>query len=118
MKPGIEWTKDWLCGLEPKLEIKASEELLEIFYGFWSWSKLEAKSKSTKQRYTAALHALGGYLVEEAGKGYRCDKSIQEFIMSYIDSGEGPLIHHENKTWQKELDAVCRKLYQYLANQC
>jgi hypothetical protein len=38
--------------------------------------------------------------------------------MSYIDTGEGPLIYHDNETWQKELDAVCRKLHKYMASKC
>ncbi len=62
MKPTNEWIRDWSCGLEPKLEMKSSEELLVIFNDFWNWAGLEIKSKSTKQRYSAVLHTIGGYL--------------------------------------------------------
>ena len=118
MKPATEWTTDWRYGVEPNQERKTSEELLLIFHEFWGWAGLDKKSKSTKQRYSVALHALGGYLVEEAGNGHRGNKSIQDFLKHYIDSGDGPLIHNDNEAWQNELDTVCRKLYKYLAAQC
>ena len=118
MKPATEWIADWRNGVKPDQERKTSEELLLIFQEFWNWAGLDKKSKSTKQRYSVALHALGGYLVEEVGNGHRGNKSIQRFLTYYIDSGEGPLIHYDNETWQNELDTVCRKLYKYLAAQC
>ncbi|MEJ2620121.1 MAG: hypothetical protein P8163_07630 [Candidatus Thiodiazotropha sp.] len=59
MKPSSNWTKDWRYGLEPRLEMLVAGELLIIFQAFWDWFDLDAKSKSTKQRYAAALHALG-----------------------------------------------------------
>jgi hypothetical protein len=118
MKPTTEWIKDWHAGLQPRLETQAAGELLDIFQAFWSWSDLDAKSKSTKQRYAGSLHALGGYLVGEVGNGHRGNKSLQEFIMSYIDAEEGPLIYHDNEVWQKELDTVCRKLHKYMASKC
>jgi hypothetical protein len=116
MKPTTEWIKDWCAGLQPRLETQIAEELLDIFQAFWSWSDLDAKSKSTKQRYAGALHALGGYLVKEVANGHRGDKSLQEYVMSYIDTGEGPLIYYANEAWQKELDTVCRKLHKYMAS--
>jgi len=116
MKPENAWKDDWRCGLDPELELKVAKELVEIFQEFWKWSSLEARNRSTKQRYAAGLHALGGFLVEEAGNGRRGNRSTREFIMSYIDCGEGPLIHPDNEAWQKELDTVCRKLYKYLVS--
>jgi hypothetical protein len=118
MKPTTEWIKDWRTGLHPRLETQTAEELLHVFKTFWDWSNLDKKSKSTKQRYASSLHALGGYLVKEVVNGHNNNKPIQEFIMSYIDTGEGPLIYHDNETWQKELDAVCRKLHKYMASKC
>ncbi len=118
MKPTNDWITDWHYGVKPSQEEKTSEELLEIFQDFWSWCNFETKSRSTKQRYSAALHALGGYLVEKTGNGHRGSKVIREFLKGYIDSGDGPLIHPDNETWQNELDRVCRKLYKYLAAKC
>ena len=117
MKPETKWVTDWRYGIEPNIEKMTSEELLEIFRDFWNVASLEIKSKSTKQRYAGALHALGGHMVEEAGNGNRGDKSIYNFLKVYIDSGDGPLIHHDNEVWQNELDTVCRKLYKYLTAQ-
>lgn len=118
MKPDKKWITDWHHGVEPELEKKTSEELLIAFQDFWNSTCLDAKSKSTKQRYTGALHALGGYLVEEAVNGKRGNKSIYDFLKSYIDCGDGPLIYHDNEAWQSEFDTVCRKLYKFLAAQC
>jgi len=117
MKPEKEWITDWRNGVKPTQEKKTSEELLLIFQEFWNWASLDKKSKSTKQRYSVALHSLGGYLVEEVGNENRGNKSTHDFLMHYINSGEGPLIHHDNETWQNELDTVCRKLFKYLASQ-
>ena len=118
MKPTNNWIEDWSCGEKPKLEQKTAEELIIILDKFWNWAKLESKSKTTKQRYSAALHSLGGYLVEEAGNGFRDNKEIREFLEEYIDSEGGPLIHHDDDLWQNELDTACRKLYKYLLANC
>jgi len=117
MKPTNDWIKDWRYGAATSQEEKISIELLRIFEDFWGWSNIEKKSKSTRQRYSAALHSLGGYLVEEVGKGHCASKTTHEFLKGYIDSGCGPLIHHDNESWQNELDTVCRKLFQYLLSQ-
>ena len=114
MKPTENWVKDWCYGVEPKLEEKTAAETIKEFHAFWTWANLESKSKTTKQRYSAALHALGGHLVKETGKGVRSDMGIREFLKRYVDSDGGPLIHHDNETWQDELDTVCRRLYKYL----
>ncbi|MEA3486594.1 MAG: hypothetical protein U9R20_02965 [Thermodesulfobacteriota bacterium] len=118
MKPTNDWITDWHYGVEPSQEKRTSKELLGIFQDFWGWADLENKSKSIKQRNSAALHALGGYLVEETGNGHRGSKTIFGFLKGYIDSGDGPLIHHDNEAWQNELDTVCRKLYKYLITRC
>jgi len=109
---------DWRCGIIPSQEDQTANELIEIFKDFWSWANLETKSKSTKRRYSAALHALGGYLVEETAKGNRGTKKIIEFLKEYIDTEEGPLIHYDNEAWQAELDTVCRRFYKYLNSRC
>lgn len=114
MKPTHKWIKDWNFGIEPSLEKETAEELIRLFQEFWEWANLESKSKTTKQRYSAALHTLGGYLIEETEKGVRENRGIWDFVKSYIDSGDGPLIYHGNEAWQEELDTVCRKLYKFL----
>ncbi len=115
MKPNKKWIEDWRYGVEPRLEENTAEELIKEFQAFWNWAVLDSKSKTTKQRYSGALHALGGYMVEETGKGKRANREIGEFLKGYVDSGDGPLIHHDNEAWQDELDMVCRKLYKYLS---
>jgi hypothetical protein len=39
---------------------------------------------------------------------------IREYLESYVASGDGPMIYHDDETWQDDLDTVCRKLYKYL----
>lgn len=117
MNPADDWIRDWRHGSDPKLEKRISEQLIRIFQGFWNWANLDSKSKSTQRRYSAALHALGGYLVEEAGTWDKVPDTSQELLNGYIDSGHGPLIHHDNEAWQNELDTVCRKLHKYVKAQ-
>ncbi|MBB3062836.1 hypothetical protein [Microbulbifer rhizosphaerae] len=118
MKPTEDWIKDWRYGVDPNLEKSVSEGLIEIFKDFWLWANLDTKSKSTQQRYSAALHALGGYLIEQIGNSTIYSGTTQDFLAGYIDAGEGPLIYQDNEGWQNELDTVCRKLYKYLGSQC
>ena len=114
MKPTEKWVEDWLYGLGPTLEEKTAKELIKEFQAFWTWANLESKSKTTKQRYSVALHSLGGHLVKETGKKSRSDMGIRKFLKRYVDSGGGPLLHHDHERWQDELDTVCRRLYKYL----
>ena len=114
MKSTADWIKDWRCGLNANLEERVSEGLIDIFQDFWAWADMDSKSKTTQRRYSAALHALGGYLVQQVGTGTEVPATVQEFLSGYIDSGDGPLIYHDNEAWQNELDAVCRKLHKYL----
>jgi len=116
MEPNNRWIDDWRYGVKPSLEKQTSEELIKIFQGFWLWANLDEKSKSTKQRYLTALHALGGYLVAETGNEQRENKDIEAFLRCYIDSTGAPLIHHDDERWQDELDTVCRKLNKYLTS--
>ena len=118
MKPTESWIKDWHFGEDPNLERKVSEELVNVFKDFWVWADLDAKGMATQRRYSAALHALGGYLVEEIGNGAETSSTVRSFLKGYIDTGEGPLIYHDNEEWQNELDTACRKLYKYLTKQC
>jgi hypothetical protein len=118
MIPTENWLKDCRCGLDPNLEKRVSEELVEIFQAFWDWANLDTRSRTTQQTYSGAPHALGGYLVEEVGNGVQFPETTQEFLRAYIDSGDGPLVHHDNEAWQNDLDRVCRKLYRYIDTQC
>lgn len=114
MKPTKQWIKDWRYGVDTKPEKRVSEGFIKIFTGFWIWANVDTKSKTTQQRYSTALHALGGYLIAQIGNGANVSGTTQEFLAGYLDAGEGPLIHHHNESWQNELGTVCRKLYKYM----
>jgi hypothetical protein len=114
MKPREEWTEDWRANVDPAREGKLGRDLLTVFREFWESENLSAASKSTRNRYSGSLYALGGYLV---ARGIEVDhglKSAHELLIEAIDLDEGPLIHFDNEAWQAELDTTCRRLYRYL----
>lgn len=114
MQPNEQWLSDWYIDIAPSREKKAAGELLEIFTAFWEVQGLNEKSKSTKNRYSGGLQALGGYLVEKAASAKYRSTPARELILKHITDFEGPLIHQDNEAWQNEIDMVCRKLYKYL----
>ncbi|EFI34809.1 hypothetical protein Dthio_PD2192 [Desulfonatronospira thiodismutans ASO3-1] len=117
MQPTESWIKDWSYGLSPAEEREISGELVRIFQKFWCWAELDQKSKSTQQRYSASLHAMGGWAVQEvAEKKARMD--AHRLLVEATSGGGGPLIYLDREEWQKELDTVCRKLSKFLCSQC
>ncbi len=116
-KPELFWIDDWEIGEEPEREQMISKELLECFRAFWDAQELDGKAKNTRNRYSDALHALGGYLVEEAISEDGLRMTTNELLSDNLDSLEGPLIHQDEQTWQEEIDMVCRKLYKHLKAQ-
>ena len=114
MIPTDDWINDWDCGVAPNLEREVGQELISVFRAFWHWANLETKRKSTQRVYSDALHALGGYLVQEIENGEYLPETTREFLRGYIDSGDGPLIHPDNEAWQDEVDRVCRQLCKYI----
>lgn len=115
MKPENKWIDDWRIDENPSREHEIAVALLEIFMGFWDSRKLDEKSKSTKQRYANGLHALGGFLVENAVLSEKdFARTAEELLFEYLDPYEGPLVFLDNEAWQEELDMVCRKLYKYI----
>ena len=118
MNPNRKWIKDWQTGENTSREKKVAEDLFRIFIDFWEYQQLDQKSKTTKNRYSGALHSLGGYLVEQAILDDGVDKTTQELLSEHLDPYEGPLICHDNETWQNEIDKVSRKLHKYLKTKC
>lgn len=114
MKPDNTWIEEWRLDEDPAKEDRIARELLAVFVKFWEAEGLDEKSKSTKRRYSAALHSLGGYLVEKAVL-YEEDmqKTTKELLDEYVGPYEGPLICQDNEIWQNEIDTACRKLYKF-----
>ena len=113
MNPNIKWIEDWRIGENPSREKDVSKDLISIFSDFWNDVGLDKKSKTTRNRYAGGLHAIGGYLVEQAISDDDSAKTALELLAKHIGPYEGPLIHHDNEIWQEEIDMVCRKLYKY-----
>lgn len=118
MKPTRAWIEDWRLGERTSRENEISRPLVRIFASFWEAYGLDEMGKTTQRRYSNALHALGGYLVRRAVSENQQSTSARELLLGAIDSGDGPLIYHDNEAWQRELDAVCRKLHGYLETTC
>lgn len=116
MKPDDSWVNDWRYGLVPEKEREVSGHLLGVFQDFWRWAQLDQKSKTTRQRYGGALHALGGWAVEQIAEG-KASEDVYQLLVEATSGGDGPLIHLDSEEWQRELDMVCRKLYQFLVSQ-
>jgi hypothetical protein len=118
MKPNSKWIEDWQIGEAPTREWNVSSELLSLFIDFWDAQALDDKSKTTRNRYSGSLHALGSYLVEQAIADSGLNKTTDELLSKHIGSGDGPLIFHDNEDWQGELDTVCRKLNRHIRKKC
>ncbi len=101
-------------GVKPSREDQIATDLLNFFLEFWVVEKLDKKSKTTMNRYFTSLHALGGYLVEQAISDDDSEKTAYELLSEYISPDEGPLVYHENEDWQDEFDMVCRKIYKHM----
>ena len=111
MKNIDQWYKHWEVGENNAKEKVYSLKLIETFNDFLSDYEIDTKSKSTQNRYYGHLHALGGYLIEESIED---EKGIIELLLNSIDEYEGPLIYMSNEPWQRELDAVCKKLHKFM----
>jgi hypothetical protein len=114
MRPNAKWIGDWEIGVKPSREGKISIDLLNFFMDFWDQGQLEGKSKTTRNRYSASLHALGGYLVKQGISDQNLNKTAYELLSEHVGADDGPLIYHDNEDWQKELDMVCRKIYKHI----
>ena len=113
MKPAIEWAEDWEIGVNQARETEVTLGVLEMFVDFWVEESIGDKSKSTVNRYRAALQSLGSYIVEQSISEEGLDLKIEELILGCIDEEGGPFLFQDEETWQSELDMVCRKLHKY-----
>ena len=113
MKPIQQWTEDWEIGIDIPRESEISGQVLELFVEFWSDEGIEEKSKSTLNRYRAALISLGSYVVEQSISEELMGKAAKELLLMSIDDEGGPFLLQDEETWQNELDMVCRKLHKY-----
>lgn len=117
MKPNRQWIEDWRIGENPSGELNVSKTLIGMFLDFRNTRGVEGKSKTTRNRYFSGLHAVGGYLVEQAIIDGGVDKTTDELLFENVGPDDGPLIRYENEKWQKEIDMTSRRLHQYLEGQ-
>nr|VFJ70448.1 MAG: hypothetical protein BECKFW1821C_GA0114237_102312 [Candidatus Kentron sp. FW] len=114
MKPNEKWIDDWRIGVKPSAEGELAGELVKFFMDFWDKQKLDEKSKTTRNRYAGSLHALGGRLVEYSIFDDDVDKSLHDLLFESVGPDGGPLVFPNDKSWQDEVDMVCRKIYKHM----
>ena len=114
MKPNEEWIEDWRIGVDPAREREVATELVSLFAEFWNVQTLDDKSKTTRYRYSGGLHALGGYLVEQAISDDGLGMTADQLVSEHVGDDGGPLIAHDDEAWQDEIDMVCRKLCRHM----
>ena len=109
------WRKDWALNENPKREKEISIYLITLFTDFLNDFKIEEKSKSTKSRYYGHLHFLGRSIIKEAVYDNE-DQSItpHELLMEGLGPDDGPLLYWNDERSQREVDAVCKKLYKFI----
>jgi len=111
-----EWIEDWKINDDC---YQTSKSLVEIFESFLSYLENEKKlAKRTIKKHESSCHALGGYIVNDLYNKFSSAGDVSKFgkelLMGYDIQYESPLIHHDNESWQNEIDASCRQLYKYL----
>ena len=95
-----------------------SRRLIPVFESYLAALQKKGVAKSTLNRHANCCHALGGYIVDRVFNyqwdSYEPDESGEEILLHYLDDCDGPLIHQDNESWQREIDTTCRKLYKFL----
>jgi hypothetical protein len=104
-----------MVGSDPVRERELGTDLLTIFTAFWTSEGLSERSETTQRRHSGSLHALGGHLVTRGLEEDQIGKPALELLTEEVDFDEGPFLFQDDETWQRELDATCRKLRRYLA---
>ena len=110
-----KWEEDWKISDQ---DYQLSNKLLPILEDYLVSLKEKGVSKTTFNRHKAACHALGGFIINDVFNYQRNsfpeDETGKGILLHYIDTEGGPLIHHDEETWQRELDAACKKFYKFL----
>ena len=103
--------------MEPDLEDRMSDELVELFTEFWISADISKLSPKSQRKYSTGLWELGGYLVKRS-----VDEELTGELSEKLDDAllgdEGPLVFHENPYAQNELDSVCRKFNKWRKTKC
>ena len=113
-----DWVKGWACR-EHDDEEELSKKLIAVFFRYLSSLQSKGVSKTTYRRHRSACLALGGYIIcqvySEECDGPYPDLDGEQILGKYIDNYGGPLVHSRDPSWQRELDAMCKKLYKFLS---
>ncbi len=115
MKYTKDWDKEWHI---EKDDYKISNKIIPIFESYLDELSKKNVSKKTFKRHEVACFSLGNHIIGIIF-GYQTDsfkhnETGENILLYYIDKYEGPLVHHDNESWQRELDTTCKKLYKHI----
>ena len=110
-----DWPSDWnIC----KEDFLVSEKIVPIFESYLQSLKEKGVSKSTFNRHKGSCHSLGGYIIREIfnhdDNPFKGNETGQAILLHFLNGYDGPLIHPDNETCQREVDTTCKKLYKAL----
>lgn len=111
------WEDDWHIESGDKV---LAGKLLPIFEAYLKSLQKKGVAKSTFNRHKSACHAIGGYIIDRVfhyqWDKYKESEQGEDILLRYLDGYDGPLIHQDNESWQREVDTTSRKLYTFIKN--
>ncbi len=107
------WPDSWKMN---ETDVAFGEGLVRIFEDFLTELYLQGLSTRTINRHRGNLWVLGGELVRHRWTGATpCSDSPAKMLSKYVSEDGGPLVPHPaSDREQQNLDATCRKLFDFL----
>ncbi|MHB8078178.1 MAG: hypothetical protein ACYDIE_02855 [Candidatus Krumholzibacteriia bacterium] len=113
LRPDESWLDEWREDISSRRAEALARELLALFGDFWEHAAFGAMSRTTQRRHADSLAALGRELImrsrEATGR-----RSARVLLLDTVEAADGPLLFPDDETWQRELDATCRRLLRWL----
>jgi Cft2 family RNA processing exonuclease len=118
-KDFYEWPNNWMVIDE---DLKAGKNLLTLFEPFIDTLIRKGLSVKIIKNHMANLKMLGEEIIRRLNDGDENNRKLspKQLLLQYIEDEYGPLIHHwdpndsTEQSYQKSLDATCRKLYKFV----
>jgi len=103
-------------------DLKAGKNLLTLFEPFIDTLIRKGLSVKIIKNHMANLKMLGEEIIRRLNDGDENNRKLspKQLLLQYIEDEYGPLIHHwdpndsTEQSYQKSLDATCRKLYKFV----
>lgn len=114
-----EWPNNWMVIDE---DLKIGQNLLVLFEPFIDTLIKKGLSIKIIKNHMANLTMLGEEIIRRLNDGDEKNRRLapRKLLLEYIEEEYGPLVHHwdpndrTEQTYQKSLDATCRRLYRFV----